>query len=368
MSRRRRGIPHRKGLGVGRSRPVAARRGFTLIELLVVVSIIAMLVGLLLPAAQAAREAARRVRCDNNLKQIGVGLHSYHDAHGALPLGRPLSHDPRYTDPALPCAVKLKDKSFLAQMLPFVEQAPLYNAINQSVWISGPENRTALAASVGIYACPSDPEAGYPRAGYPPDALLSPGDPSARMALMTATSYAGCRGSSARGALPDPNLGCRVDPANAAAANGCFTDVAAVPFSSVSDGLSQTIVVAEKAATTFRDLDLVLPMAFETAGWWYLADMGATLFEGYFPPNAFKKVPLSRSAAEARAWSASSLHPGGLNVLMCDGSVRFVKETVQSWAMDPTTGARSGGPATPPGVWQALSTRGGGEVLSADAF
>ena len=318
------------------------RRGFTLIELLVVIAIIGILIGLLLPAVQAAREAARREQCTNNLKQIGLGLHSYHDAHGSLPLGRLLSYDPRYTDPKIPCGAVLIDRSFLVAILPYAEGTPLYNSINSDVTIFGPENTTCFSAAVNIYACPSDPEAGRPRTGYPLQRLNMGGEPTASPQLVTSTSYAGCYGSEPTVALPYWMLNCQVPTESIAKANGCITDVGPTSFSSVIDGLSHTILATEKATTTLRNLDDFDPMIFPQTGWWFSGHYGDTLMTAYFPPNAHKRVKLTVSSREAWLWSASSLHPGGLNALMADGSVRFIKETIQSSPMDPIIG----GPAS----------------------
>jgi prepilin-type processing-associated H-X9-DG protein len=314
-----------------------------------VIVIVGVLIALLLPAVQAAREAARRAQCANNLKQIGIGLHSYHAGHGSLPLGRFHSADPRYIEPTLPCLSGIVDKSFLCGILTHVDQSPLFNAINQDLSILESENMTIFSAVVAIYFCPGDPDSGYARTGYPLDRLPTPGDPASLPMLVARASYAGCHGSFGTLALPDPDLGCQVDPKKAAQANGCITDVAPIFFASVTDGLSHTIMVAEKSTSTLRALNELYPLTFEQTGWWFIGDFGDTLFATSFPPNAYKRVPLR--ASPARMWSASSLHPGGLNVLMGDGSVRFVKDTIHSST-----------PGT--GIWQALGTRNGGEAIN----
>jgi len=324
-------------------------RGFTLIELLVVVAIIGLLVGLTIPAVQAAREAARRGQCANNLKQIGIALHGYHDAHASLPQGRLFSRDPRYVPVGDPCTGPF-DRSFLVAVLAQAEQTPLYNAINHDTTVFAPENGTARAATVGIYACPSDPDSGRPRA-----ASLDEGIVSIEYGPVTYTSYSGVMGATYSFALPDPRRGCLPDPEEVARADGSFNDLAPISVASVTDGLSQTMMVAEKSTTILRNLlDPHSPMAAERYGWWFVGQIGDTLVTAAYPPNNYRKAPPDHSGP----WlsSPSSQHPGGVHVLMGDGSVRFIKETIDS----PRQPGR--------GVWQKLATRNGGEIIDAEAY
>ena len=337
------------------------RRGFTLIELLVTVAIIGILVGLILPAVQAAREASRRMQCANNLKQIGLGLHQYHDAHGCLPPGRTLSGDPRYSTPGVPCSGNV-DRSFLFAILPHVEQTALFNASNQDASIFGPENLTTRAAGVAVYACPSDPDAGVPRSG---SFEVAPPPPVPDLSKLTLTSYAGMMGPTYSAAFGNPFRGCQPDPAEIALANGSLNDLCPLSFASVTDGLSTTLMVAERRASLLRDLQVPHePEAAEHYLWWFTGHIGHTLMTATHAPNAYKKAPNTNLVT----WldSASSSHPGGVHGLMGDGSVRFIKETVSSTPLDPKSGTLPTN--APHGVWQALATRNGGELLDSDSY
>src|SRR4051812_16337754 len=130
----------------GSHRMIARRRGFTLIELLVVIAIIGVLIALLLPAVQAAREAARRMQCTNNLKQVGLALHNYHDVWGRFPMGSVQVDSPNgsYRRP------------FLSSLLPFLEQRNLFDSYNYDLSFQVDQNETTRTSIVAVFACPSD--------------------------------------------------------------------------------------------------------------------------------------------------------------------------------------------------------------------
>ncbi len=351
------------------------RRAFTLIECLVVIAIIGLLIALLLPAVEAARESARRASCSNNLKQVGIALHGYLDASGGLPPGRLRTRDPRYAGANPPCTSAFFDRSFLVALLPFVEQGALYNGMNAARLCTGAENSTSFGVLVAAFACPSDGGAAVRDMDFNAFAdrgLVPPKSGRFRMAF---TSYSGCFGSFATDAYPMPQSGCVVAPAQLAQANGAFNDRSPITLASVTDGLSQTIFVAEKATAAYSGLDTPTVFYAIRNGWYVTGAWGDTLFTTFYPPNLYKK--LGAAFPDTQLKDASSLHPGGLNALMGDGSVRFIKETVESWPLDRLNGEPAGIGRDPggwwthiprPGVWQALGSRGGGEVVDSGSL
>ncbi|MDR3637876.1 MAG: DUF1559 domain-containing protein [Isosphaeraceae bacterium] len=330
-------------------------RGFTLIELLVVIAIIAVLIALLLPAVQAAREAARRAQCVNNLKQIGLGLNTYHSALGSFPVGFLYPTGPV---PATTSAQQYR-WSALAQMAPYLEQTNVANAFNfnfpiahmpsgggSAFWPYYAENTTAMATQVSVFLCPSD--------GAPPPLVGS-----------APTNYAFCSGDGSNGG-------------DATNAPGIFILGPALSVANVLDGTSQTAAVAEQllgiagpyTQTTPTPVPSPLYRAFARmsagpltdsgcaasgAGWllnkgaaWWDGDYLSGLYNHYLPPNAARPDCVTYHNP---GWkTARSLHPGGVDLLFCDGHASFIKNTVA------------------PSVWAALSTRAGGEVVSADAY
>jgi prepilin-type N-terminal cleavage/methylation domain-containing protein/prepilin-type processing-associated H-X9-DG protein len=314
------------------------RRGFTLIELLVVIAIIGVLVALLLPAVQSAREAARRSQCTNNLKQIGLAVQNYHDRTNALP-GAQLPRG-------------LTSFSAITHLLPDLEQSTLYNALNCSVLTDAdPANATVKFTSVSSFVCPSD-------AGN--TALEQLGGP---------TNYMADMGSWIVWQYADgPNTGL-------AQPNGVFYGNSHTRFAEVRDGLSNTAFFSERILadgnngvvspiadvffaktqpTTINDavsqcqsLD-VLDLSNQ-----FPLFMGAPWLNGQHI-CLHVTAPNTRSCGFFTALRAimppSSYHPGGVNVLFGDGSVRFIKDSINVI------------------TWRALGTRAGGEVVSANDY
>jgi prepilin-type N-terminal cleavage/methylation domain-containing protein/prepilin-type processing-associated H-X9-DG protein len=322
-----------------------ARRqpGFTLIELLVVIAIIAVLIALLLPAVQAAREAARRIQCTNNLKQLALAAHNYESTHSVYPPGQMKLN--------FATTPKFRGFSLFVNMLPFLDQQPLYNHWNFSDPLSNADGPTANTSVIlGSLLCPSD---------------VIPTNPvSSGSRWYAIASYGGNGGSRSH---PPANL----------SSDGVFhaTGPAAPGYSQVkpadiTDGLSNTLFFGER-----NHLDPNYD-SFSTAGWttepmwqwgWWaatggnfgLSDVTMSTFApvnyklgfGFVnrPPDASTQAGFSAYDA-LRVCSFGSQHPGGANFAMTDGSVRYLKDTTAAAAL------------------HALGTRAGGEVVSADSY
>jgi prepilin-type N-terminal cleavage/methylation domain-containing protein/prepilin-type processing-associated H-X9-DG protein len=314
------------------------RPGFTLIELLVVIAIIAILIGLLLPAVQKVREAAARMQCSNNLKQLALAAHSYHDAHKTLPKDSIYSYDP--TGP---------NWSWLANMLPMIEGDNLYRAAN--VGGSPPNNINQslpqIVLTVPIFQCPSDPDASRGPRSYASNFDML--DPKLGPLTYEVTSYRGNIGSNWGGGPPgsalwwgtDPQW-CNPDPNNAnpattydgcAAGNGViFESNRPIRITDIRDGTSNTIMMGE--ALTGKD---------NQNAWCHMDNAIATCA---YPPNA--KNPVTGQDYPPDQWfnryAFTSNHSGGVMFAMADGSVQFISDTI---------------PLT---TFRALGTRAGGEV------
>ncbi len=340
------------------------RRGFTLIELLVVIAIIAVLIALLLPAVQAAREAARRSQCVNNLKQVGLAIANYESSIGCIVPGY-ISLNGSMTLPASVAVPGFNPDPFtldngpgwgwLALLLPYAEQTPLANAANYNLptWVA--DNRTVVTTQVGVFLCPSanNPTPTCPMVGASGQLLPVANPYFARGNYQSNMGWNDTSIQPANVNYDDQTLGC----------NGPIYRNSRVTYAGVTDGLSNTVFASEKtpylADSTWVG---IIPgyrhfayNAFASAGTGGMgvnydypgailaSHSGPSLYEApqvIHPPNS----PLGHTD------EFYSLHPGGANTLMGDGSVRFIKQSVNLRA------------------WQALSSRGNGEVISADSY
>jgi len=377
------------------------RRGFTLIELLVVIAIIAVLIALLLPAVQAAREAARRASCSNNLKQIGLAMHNYHQNTDRFPQGHSeAASSPPYASNGY---AGWTEWSAQAEMLQYMEGGSVYNAINFA-YCGGYNygatcNGTAWQTVITSFLCPSDNNAGA--GGAPQFGTNNTPNINSYKGSVGTTSLAGWNNAPGYAA-------CQPDPMNIAGGNpgcqpystGIFCYWTANGLKDCTDGSSQTVAYSESlvgdpastvspfrrynsvtgvtgaAIADVQDVSSLPPATLQQAlqacttayqsgtnlsnangcrwGWGALT---MTLFHTIVPPNSKTYQWNScRSSCggcgpdDSSYSNAQSNHPGGVNCLFADGSVRFIKDGIQQR------------------VWMGLGTRNLGEVITSDSY
>ena len=352
---------------MSKARTSPRSRGFTLIELLVVIAIIAVLIALLLPAVQAAREAARRSQCTNNLKQIGIACHNYISSINVLPFGK----GGGYTA-TVPNAASYARWSTHSQLLLFIEQGNLFNSINFAL----PPETPGMAGAVPFMPAYQDPNRENMTASLlQVNTFLCPSDQQIVSTWPGANNYLGNQQSW------ECDLS-EQQPSTVAPGDmprGIFYFSSGVRVADVTDGLSNTAFFSEKRRgsgnpdpktdslvmppqtsldATFQTCTSVniltaLPLTSRQGMSWVMGEMCCTTYNHVSGPNTVSCAgtgfpgTMSNMAMQV---PPSSLHPGGVNVLFGDGSVRFVKSTVSLQ------------------TWRALGTRNQGEVISADAF
>ncbi|HEX4608534.1 MAG TPA: DUF1559 domain-containing protein [Urbifossiella sp.] len=307
--------------------PSSRRAAFTLIELLVVIAIIAILIGLLLPAVQKVREAAARAKCTNNLKQIGVALHNYHATYNAFPPGSsPLGF------------------TVVTQLLPFMEQNSLYNQINLTVAASNAANAGPTGTSVSTLLCPSDVITTLPAGQGGNNYFANYGsEPWFFQNSSVATGVFGLREATGNTALGITD-GTSNTVAFSELTKGDFNNAVSTPR---SDWYNATSVGAPTTADQANSMCVGLDKTNLSYQWF---SAGGEWLNDNATGTAYTHVGLPNSGScgfpgNLRfSVNASSYHTGGINSLLCDGSVRFYSNSI----------------ALP--TWRALGTRAGGEV------
>ena len=335
------------------------RRGFTLIELLVVIAIIAVLIALLLPAVQAAREAARRAQCINNLKQLGLAAANYHDVHNVFPPGRIFDA----TGGAFPTIFAgAQNTTWFCLMLPMFEQGALANAFNFDLGAEGPNkplplgyfaNSTISQTKLSMFQCPSDRQNQFQvNPGYAGGVLSGFNFTKGNYAVSWGnTNWAqGFRTALAPQYLQSP-----------------FGHDGKIGISRIIDGTSNTVIISE----------VLQGAQFDIRGVMWSSIPGGGSFMTRFTPNGVQdylnirtggdylnnspglfcvselvlSLPCTAGAGDNDAFAgARSRHAGGVNTAMGDGSVRFIKSTINA------------------ATWRALNTIGAGEVVSSDSY
>lgn len=296
-------------------------RGFTLIELLVVIAIIAVLVALLLPAVQQAREAARRTQCKNNLKQLGLALHNYHDVHRTFPSGW-IAVDPATRLPSAHEGVS--GAAWGLMILPQIEQDNVYKLFNASLPLTDAANAPLLKTTLQTFRCPSDPQPDY----------FTINDEASGSAItqLPIANYIGCFGTEELDGCENSPGDLPVMADGTCVGDGVFYHNSKVRIDDITDGTSNTLLLGERK--TVKTLD------------WYTTWPGM-IAEG---EEAFQRVCGSADHVPNDPHhhfdDFSSQHTGGAQFCLADGSVRFVSEN-----MDKAT-------------YQATATIRGGEVVN----
>lgn len=302
-----------------------AARGFTLVELLVVIAIIGILIGMLLPAVQQVREAARRIQCGNNVRQIGLALMNYESANMRFPSGWTTVSDFQ--------PLEEPGWGWSAEILPFIEQNNVFAQINRTVSIDDPMHHDVIQITIPVYMCPSDPseelqnlDVHIEEDDHDDDddhhriAFIHGDDEHEHDELWASRSnYSGVFGS---GSLEDfPGRG-----------NGAFFANSKLALSEFRDGLSNTIIVAERTNEHGPISWIGMIPELEAAA---ARIVGAA------------DHPLSDDHGHLEDFGSN--HPGGINLVLGDGSTHFLNENVSF------------------GVYQALATRAGGEVVNIES-
>ena len=306
-------------------RSIATRSGFTLVELLVVIAIIGILIAMLLPAVQQVREAARRIQCANNIRQLSLGTLNYESAFMKFPPGwTAISENTSSGDALLP------GWAWSAELLPFIEQQNVANLADFDSPVTAPVNQAILTEVIETFICPSDPD----------DTVLD-------FEVELSGPVGGGGGSTSRNAPPQPNFQVQSDSINLARTNytgvfgnietednpfrgnGVFFGNSAIGFRQIRDGSSNTIIIGERRN-----------------------DLGPVTWLGLIPgiDEPFARIvgatDRSPNNPEDRFEDFRSYHPGGINVAIGDGSTQFIADSITDT------------------IFQALGTRAGGEVAN----
>lgn len=294
--------------------------GFTLVELLVVIAIIGILVALLLPAIQAAREAARRTQCANRLKQLSLGLHNYHDTHGKFPAGQITNppgprrskggaSDPSCTDGGV------NDAPWTLLLLPFIEQSAIYEGLEfrtnslRGLTQSGTVANRALQEQRNLaFECPSDPNSRSPNQNI---------------------NYLGVQGGGDYATIRAQGKACRAYGTRSYYFNGTFYGNSEVSFKDIIDGASNTFILGESRYVTLRTetgtTGYTYWMGWSFGSW---GDAPGLVSATFYPINGSTFIPGTVYNLDVATMYFGSWHPGGCHFATGDGAVHFIDESI----------------------------------------
>ena len=308
------------------------RKAFTLVELLVVIAIIGILIAMLLPAVQAAREAARRMGCSNNFKQVGIGMHNYVSALGTLPSGLAI------WDGRFPCASPTGDGAYGgfgwgALLLPYLEQSQIYDQFNlvnsPAVLYFSDDNYRTSGEFIETYLCPSDPEGhGWIPITSSKQNGPDPDDDAGRSSFSGVADSRTWQCSHSGSLTAGGSGGPRLD------GDGLLFNVSRIKMSDITDGTSSTLLVGEIPS---------IPSKPRTGQPWATWNVMSTQNGINYPLRIAKYA----NAFSDAFFGFGSHHPGGCHFLFADGSVHFIQEDISQYTL------------------ASLTTRAGGEVIDA---
>jgi len=363
-------------------------RAFTLVELLVVIAIIGVLVALLLPAVQAAREAARRSQCANNLKQLGLGLHNYHDTYKTFPpMAGGTTHTDTSWDPGSWYSNGERHSTYFF-LLPFMEQKPLHDQIlaglpegsmgtRRPQGPNGMRPYSAYRVKIPGYLCPSDSQAdrgGWDTATAAISYAVNCGDSSIGLDGTWNPSIVGSRTN--RGVFGFRTGNTMADIQDGTSNTLAFGENAT--YSPAQHGKIHGHYVVNHTASSFRASPIVcmqargangqlvgtLPPSHHRDGEAWTAGFPMIMgFTTILPPNA-PSCSNGHGEWQEGIFSADSYHPGGVNAVMCDGSVRFVQETINTGNLALPMPRMTNNTLSPYGVWGAMGTKSSSESVA----